>query len=52
MMEVMKDGTVIVYKAEWIPGEDIAAVIADSLNRREGAKNHALTRRKLSNLAR
>ena len=51
-MEVVEDGPVVVDEAERIPGEDVAAVIADGLDGRERAKQHALAGRELGNLPR
>ena len=47
MMQVMEPGAVIVNQPERIPGEDIAAVIADGLDGGESAEQHALPRREL-----
>ena len=47
MMQVMKDGPIVVHKPEWIPGKHITAMITNRLDSRKRAKEHTLPRREL-----
>ncbi len=42
MMQIVKPSPITVQKAERIPREDIPAVVAECLDGRGGAKQHAL----------
>ena len=52
MVQVVETGPVVVDEAQGIPGEDVAAVIAEGFDRGEGAEEHALARRQPRYLAR
>lgn len=52
MVEVMEYCTIFVYKAEGIPREDVATMVAYGLDCCKRAEKHALTRTQLGNLAR